>query len=178
MFKPSKNPKIEELLKSSTNRRLNTDALPREPKLCVWCMEPLTGRKYMWCSKPCQDSAWAHINPQKEGGLQFLLVKQNFKCAGCQFDYKPYVDDSIAYLNRNGYKTNPDTVPTELNGKLMKILKHKVPTAHHPEVDHILAISKGGQALGFDNHQILCFTCHKSKTKVDLSGKRTKRNKT
>lgn len=32
------------------------------------------------------------------------------------------------------------------------------------EVDHIIPIFKGGSALGWDNHQLLCKTCHLKKT--------------
>lgn len=49
-------------------------------------------------------------------------------------------------------------------------------SAHRLEVDHILAISKGGQSVGLDNHQAICYSCHKEKTKKDLSGKRRKKN--
>jgi 5-methylcytosine-specific restriction endonuclease McrA len=41
-----------------------------------------------------------------------------------------------------------------------------------PEIDHIHPISKGGAALGLDNHQAICYTCHKAKTSVDNSGPR------
>lgn len=37
-----------------------------------------------------------------------------------------------------------------------------------PEVDHIIPIALGGQSLGFDNHQVLCYDCHKTKTKKDI----------
>ena len=43
-----------------------------------------------------------------------------------------------------------------------------------PEVDHIIPIFKGGESLGLDNHQVICYTCHKAKTKKDVSGKRKK----
>ncbi|MFL5785884.1 MAG: HNH endonuclease [Bacteriovoracaceae bacterium] len=37
-----------------------------------------------------------------------------------------------------------------------------------PEIDHIIPIFKGGMAIGLDNVQILCYSCHKKKTKKDL----------
>lgn len=36
------------------------------------------------------------------------------------------------------------------------------------EVDHILAICKGGGGLGLWNFQLLCKDCHKDKTKIDI----------
>ena len=36
------------------------------------------------------------------------------------------------------------------------------------EVDHIKAIMNGGESLDKDNLQVLCYTCHKEKTKEDF----------
>lgn len=64
---------------------------------------------------------------------------------------------------------------TSIDWGLMKRLKNKVAAERLPEVDHIVPISKGGQALGHDNHQAICYTCHKVKTKKDLSGPRKRK---
>ena len=48
-----------------------------------------------------------------------------------------------------------------------KRLKNQVTLQYKPEVDHIVAISKGGESLGNSNHQAICYTCHKTKTKQD-----------
>jgi 5-methylcytosine-specific restriction endonuclease McrA len=37
-----------------------------------------------------------------------------------------------------------------------------------PEIDHIIPIFKGGMTIGLDNVQILCYSCHKKKTKKDF----------
>lgn len=37
-----------------------------------------------------------------------------------------------------------------------------------PEIDHIIPIFKGGMSIGLDNVQILCYSCHKKKTKKDM----------
>jgi hypothetical protein len=179
MFKLPKNPKIEELTKSYRERRINLSDLDAVVvdgvKQCRWCLTPLTGRKYMWCSSDCQNTAWAWANPQKEGGLHILLARQDFKCNQCQFDYMPYVEDSIKYMNQKKKTIDPNSIKEKVNERLMKLLKYKTPSDRLPEVDHVVPIYKGGMPLGFDNHQAICYSCHKTKTKVDLSGKRNKK---
>lgn len=127
-----------------------------------------------WCSSSCSALAFAWANPQKEAGLHVLLQRQNFKCLGCGYDYLPYLEDSLAYINRGRIVLDPRSVNSVISERLMKILKYKVPTGFGPEVDHIIPFAKGGQAIGFDNHQAICYACHKVKTKVDNSGKRAK----
>jgi 5-methylcytosine-specific restriction endonuclease McrA len=51
----------------------------------------------------------------------------------------------------------------------MKRLKENVDPKLKPEVDHVIPIFKGGQALGLDNHQAICYSCHKGKTSKDLT---------
>ena len=176
MFKKALNPKIEELTKSLKERRINLSDL--DPvivdgiKCCRWCMTKLSGRKYMWCSTECQTMAWTWANPQKEGGLHILLARQDFKCDDCKFDYMPYVEDSIKYLNKNHKTVDPATIREKISERLMKILKCKAPTDRRPEVDHIVPIYKGGPSLDLANLHALCYSCHKTKTKTDLSGKR------
>jgi HNH endonuclease len=178
VFKPSKNPRIEELTKSHRERRINLSDIDPvvidDVKCCRWCVTPLKGRKYMWCSTECQTMAWAWANPQKEGGLHILLARQDFKCDICQFDYMPYVQDAIRYMNQNRKTIDPETIREKINERLMKILKYKAPSDRLPEVDHIVPIYKGGQSLGLDKVRCLCYLCHKAKTKVDNSGPRKK----
>ncbi len=52
-----------------------------------------------------------------------------------------------------------------------KIRRHhrKLKDQREPEVDHLVPIGAGGSALGFDNLQLLCFKCHKTKTSRDLA---------
>ena len=52
-----------------------------------------------------------------------------------------------------------------------KIRDHhrKLKDGREPEVDHILPIAGGGSPFGFDNLQLLCYTCHKAKTSKDLA---------
>lgn len=186
MFKPSNNPKVLELTKSCRERRCNLDQIRpikleglnvkgKPKKLCAWCaMEEIFHGNQKYCSNDCSLSAMAWANPQKEDALRFLLTKQDWKCAHCQFNYKPEIEQMMEAEYKR-YPGAPRTPFEELSWWYFKRLKRRVPKERKPEVDHILAISKGGQSLGLENHQILCYTCHKTKTKVDLSGKRDKK---
>lgn len=170
MFKKSNNPQIESLTKSYRDRAYNLSSIKLPEglkKCCVWCLEPLTGMQRRWCGKDdCLAAALAWARPQKEQGLYALLVRQDYKCNACQLDWKPYID----------------MVSHDFQGRLtsdqifffMSRFKLKVPAKENPEVDHIVPIYKGGQALGLENHQAICYTCHKTKTSKDLSGKRKK----
>lgn len=66
---------------------------------------------------------------------------------------------------------------TKFNWYVVKRLKsvlasNKETHPLRPEVDHIIPIHKGGISLGLENHQAICYTCHKAKSKVDNSGPR------
>lgn len=183
MFKKSNNPKVEELTKSVKDRQcslsrlrvikselLNEKGNPR--RFCCWCTEgELFHGNQRYCSRDCADSAEAHMYPQKELGLKFLLMKQDYKCAHCQFDYKPFLEEMIVNdKKRYGGVWEIEQLPWHY----FKRLKNHVSRDKNPEVDHILAISKGGVSLGLENHQVICYTCHKIKSKVDNSGPRKK----
>lgn len=179
MLKKSENPQITELTLAHRGRRLNLSeiAVPISDgkKGCCWCCKPLVGRQLKWCSGECSSYAWAWANPQKEGGLHVLLARQDFKCLTCQFDYMPYVTDTLKYLNHKRQTVDPASIGDKICERLMKILKYKVPSDRLPEVDHIVPVAKGGQALGFENHQCICYQCHKAKTRIDNSGPRKKK---
>jgi len=179
MFKPSVNPKVEELTKSCVDRRINLsdlDAIMIEGKRhCCWCSTPLKGRQYKWCSSECAGFAWAWANPQSDEGLKYLLIRQDWKCKSCQYDYKLTMI-SLVSADRFVSKKNgiTDDLLASLPSYYMRRMKYRLPKQYKPEVDHIVPIYKGGQSLGLDNHQAICYSCHKTKTKSDLSGKRKK----
>lgn len=183
MFKPSGNPKVLELTKSVKERSYNLSCLQaiklpelnakgKPKRLCAWCsVEELTHGNQKYCDTQCANSAMAWAYPQKEDALRYLLLRQEWKCAHCKYDYLPELT-VIAAKDRHASETfNLESLPWYY----FKRLKNHVSKEHNPEVDHILAISKGGDSLGLSNHQILCYTCHKAKTKIDLSGKRPKK---
>lgn len=179
MIKPPGNTKVLELTASSTRRSISLDRIKpimneKGEKHCAWCAtERLVGRR-KYCSDVCSNSAMAWFYPQKEWALFILLTRQDWRCKACQHDWRPeaqLVHDKLykgyeAYgpVHKLGEKFDWGVV-TRLKGRL---------TDRKPEVDHVIPIYKGGQSLGLDNHQAICHLCHKAKTSVDLSGKRTK----
>lgn len=178
MYKSPKNPIAIELTKSYKRRTVNLGTikviyveLPDQTseRRCAWCTEVAVKGNRKYCGDECATSAMAWAYPQKEDALRFLLVRQGFKCLVCQYDYFPAFAKIMA---RD--KINPDRDLSNLPWWYFKRLKEQVSAERKPEIDHILAISKGGASLGLDNHQAICYTCHKMKTKIDNSGPRKK----
>lgn len=156
------------MLKAIRLPELNVKGKPK--RMCCWCTEgELFSGAQKYCSQECSDSAMAWAYPQKENALLFILIRQGWKCLGCSYDYKPWID---RVLSRN--KDKGPIISKSIFWYHIKRLKRAVPPQYKPEVDHIVPISKGGQSLGLDNHQIICFLCHKAKTKIDNSGPRNK----
>lgn len=139
-------------------------------KGCAWCLVPLTGRKYKWCSQACGDSAFAQANPQSEYGLAYLLARQNYACPGCLHDWN-FLANSLK--GTRGIPLFLDHL-TQFSVRLVKALKRYSPKGTKPEVDHVIPVALGGDPLGFENHQAICYTCHKAKTKIQNSGPRKK----
>jgi|ERR1700687_366177 len=182
MFKPSNNPKIEELTKSYRERSYNLSSLSaikltelnekgKPRRMCAWCagVELFHGNQ-KYCSQECSNCAMAWAYPQKENALLFLMLRQDWKCANCQYDYKTTINQ-IMDRERQRYPTSSPTI----FWYHLKRLKAITSKEKCPEVDHVIPVYKGGITLGIDNHQILCFSCHKAKSKVDNSGPRKKR---
>lgn len=173
--KPPINPKAIALLKSSTSRSIPLDQI--EPlilegvKLCAWCHSQKTrGPKY--CGKLCALSARSHFYPQKEESLFFLLVRQNFQCLHCSYDWKPLIEQ----LLKNGrVYDKPNDYKIHFSYWLIRRIKQNSLEDRKPEIDHRQPIYKGGSPLGLENVDCLCYTCHKNKTKIDLGGKRPKK---
>lgn len=182
-MKKSENPLVDEITKTYTKRvyHLSSLKLPEGlKKCCVWCLKDLSGTlSRRWCGDAeCVNSALAWSNPQKEYGLGVLLLRQNFKCNHCSFDYGAVVESFYAGPKiPYGLKEVKNTWRTTFSYWLVHKLKqhmHAHDPMHKPEVDHVVPIYKGGLSLNVDNLNCLCYACHKVKTKSDLSGKRKK----
>lgn len=185
MFKKSNNPLVAELTKTVKKRSHNLSCLRplkleelddrgKNKRLCAWCytdeIKSFHGNA-RYCSKACGTSAMAWAFPQKEDSLKYLLMAQDYKCAHCQFDYKPFL---IEMIEKERKRFGGVWELLDLPWFYFKRLKNIVPADRKPEIDHILAISKGGISLGQENHQVLCFLDHKIKSKIDNSGPRKK----
>jgi len=176
MLKPPLNPKAIELIKSCQDRSTALDRIGPiiidGVKMCAWCHSSKTrGPKY--CGKECALSARATFYPQKEESLWFLLVRQNFKCADCQYDYVPLI---LQLLVNGRVYDKPNDFKEVYSYWLMKRIKQKSPKEFKPEVDHVQPIYKGNQPLSLNLEGVVCLckTCHLRKTRSDLSGPRKK----
>jgi hypothetical protein len=182
-MKKCENPTIAEITTTYKKRTYNLSDLQLPQgvyKKCVWCLGSLPASRRRWCSDECTDSAMAWATPQKEHGLGHLLLRQNFKCNVCAFDWGEVVENIYATYVKTpyGWVEARDTWRFKFSYWLTRRLKATMAAKdkdHRLEVDHVLAISKGGQSLGLDNHQAICHLCHKTKTKVDNSGPRKKK---
>lgn len=172
LYKTPKNPKVTELSKSHRERSFAlTDLIvvrdSAGKRHCVWCGEKeLRHGNQKYCSSGCQNSALAWSYPQQEYGLNVLLFRQGWRCNLCGYDWMPLVDTVLASLAP--YDRAEKAPLDQFNFALIRRLKSRVPKERRPEVDHIVPIFKGGQAIGLDNHQAICYTCHKTKTSKDL----------
>lgn len=168
MYKVSTNPKIEELTRNHKGRSYSlSDLKPLKldeiSKNCIWCLSKLTGNRYKWCSETCIHSALAWGRPSGGHGLYELLIRQDFSCAVCKFLYKSYMENALNKANIHKGYLYPRMRSRKID-ILVKIFKRAIPKDFSPEVDHTVPIWLGGQAIGLDNHQILCRQCHKIKT--------------
>src|ERR1700693_3398144 len=177
MFKPSGNPRVKEITETWTERsyslyHLKVIKLPelnsrgKIKRLCAWCAEGEAFGNQKYCNMLCMNSATAWAYPQKEDGLRFLLIRQEWKCVGCGFDYLPTFKEC---LSRDRYYRSNEFDPDIVAWYFFKNLKRRVPKERKPEIDHVVPIYKGGTSLGISNHQIVCYACHKIKTAQDLS---------
>lgn len=166
MWKPTKNPKIEELTKAHKERayRLSDLETPVDngSKLCIWCLDPLVGKRQKWCSEDCVAYALAWGRPQTAHGLIILLERHSNSCSECGLSYSEYL--SNAYEKVKKWKWVGKTSFTE---RYMRAFKRMVPKEIRPEVDHIIPVFKGGQAIGLENVRLVCAPCHKAKTVRD-----------
>jgi 5-methylcytosine-specific restriction endonuclease McrA len=179
MFKPSKNPQVDQYTKSWTRRSIpvaNLNRVLREDgtKGCVWCGDDLKSKHNAtrYCKDDnCPRSAYAWSYPQKEEGMFFILSRQDWCCNACHHDWKPFIETKIV---NKFYGCHNLDYKTKFSMYFIKRFKEQIDPKLKPEVDHIVPIYKGGSSLGLDNHQAICYSCHKRKTSVDLSGKRKK----
>lgn len=181
-YKKSPNPKVEELTKSIKARRVNLSnlkplKLEDGKRLCVWCYTNKLGNhpNQKYCSKECSNQAMAWANPQQDEGVGYLLLRQNYQCNICKHDWKPFIQDHVIGKHYGTKGVEAQSWQERYVYAVIRSFKHKIDVNLRPEVDHIIPISKGGQSLGFENHQVCCFLCHKAKSKVDNSGPRKPR---
>ena len=174
IYEESPNPDVKRFRETHRKRTISLTKIgpiyKDGKRLCAWCCTKEVRFKY--CSKSCENQLTAFARPQSVQGLNALLVRQNWKCYGCQFDYMPYVQEAVKKIAPRNHATYD--VNDGFHWNVVKKFKRLVPKDRRPEVDHLIPISKLGEAIGLKNHFCLCNTCHRIKTKIDNSGPRNK----
>lgn len=176
MFEPSGNPEVHEITAKHVGRTVNLSgfsAVERDGKrYCFWCnTKELHGRKdKKYCTPKCKRMTWAWSNPQGLEMGRYLIVRQAYKCKCCAYDWRPLADE----LNGKYWTTYTD-LAEDCTERLLRLMKNRVPDERRIETDHILPISLGGLGLDISNLQLLCYTCHKVKTKADATERARRR---
>src|SRR4030042_3150049 len=63
-------------------------------KMCKWCCcKPTQTARHAHCSDKCRLSASVLMAPQSRSGCVYLLLRQRFKCAGCDYSWKEVFRD-------------------------------------------------------------------------------------
>ena len=162
MYVPCDNPLVKELMNYSHERRYYKMSyfkiFKRDNKrYCAWCNQRELKPRHKYCSDECQQSCELFCVPCGYSGFGYLFNLQKGYCRHCKHDWLEYYDQDI-YVKRysKGSGFNPFRI------------KHVIPKQFAPEMDHIIPVAMGGSILGHDNIQMICYSCHKIKTKTDM----------
>ena len=146
---------------------------------CVRCRTRLKGRQRKYCSDGCRLMVFYDRNWE---GLRFLTWARNRgRCVKCgvmlsikgiyeDITWEPVapeegrkIPDFIKeWLETHGIQTE------EIRGHIYSRSFYYGPLLPMAEIDHIIAITNGGDPMNLDNLQTLCHECHAKKTRLDL----------
>lgn len=118
-------------------------------KYCGWCgqVEIPANRKY--CSQDCIDSSDIYCFPHSNIAKKFYIQQQQYKCAGCGFDFSGATPKAI-WKDKFFLPVFQEEC-RHLYGKIL-------------ELHHIVPIQDGGNGVGFEM-AMLCSDCHKKESK-------------
>lgn len=140
---------------------------------CAWCGKvELSDKRRKYCSELCLETCGIFCFPSERQGFAFHLRKQDYKCNICGFDFGAVVDNIISYRKSNGLFKSWDSSDRFKNvwrireGSLWS-MPDALAMERRPELDHVIPIKAGGDSIGFYNMQVICYCCHKMKTKQD-----------
>lgn len=150
----------------------------------------------VYCSPKCREEYSKRIYTW-QGLRDRILEERGEKCIKCQKTEKQLSKEKGDYKknSRKEYLKNHPEILEQRRKELMEESEEKYQEAlnlkaedlhlwgHEKElpyqydtleVDHIVAVCNGGDFWDQTNLQVLCYTCHKKKTKEDIK-KRTKK---
>jgi hypothetical protein len=157
---------------------------------CAWCgVKELPKGKRKYCGSDCQESCYISCYPQTNDGIAYLIMERGCHCAMCGFSWEDFLNmakekiRSIASLKieRKSAEKYWLTEIFAMNAKMVTglmvdRLKMLTPPGRGIEVDYIIPVALGGVTFGFENLQLLCYGCHKIKTKKDMENIRAAKN--
>lgn len=142
---------------------------PNGRPLCRFCQtEVETGRR-TFCSDACVFSWKLRTN----GGFlrEQVFERDRGVCSGCGLD----TERLKSVLSRLAQTDHAKYLELTRRYKILHRHDFKV-DRHYWEADHIIPVKQGGGQCGLENLTTLCVPCHKSKTKTQLSRKKTRRH--
>lgn len=146
-------------------RYANLSDIRCDGKVCSWCnAKPIEKGRKKYCSEACVFSAQVYVNPQTPKAKAWVFVAiQSCACRICGEDFE---DELVAIAESK----RPFMTGLPRDGKFtLSYWGLGYGTGERWQVDHIVPIHKGGRGIGFENVQVVCATCHRKKTAVDLS---------
>ena len=164
MYVPCDNELVKKLMNYSHERRYYWRSEFKVNKrdgrrYCAWCNQRETpSGRHKYCSDECSFSCTLFCVPCGYDGFGYLFNLQKGYCRHCNHDWLQYYNSDFylkRYVEGKGW-FNPFH------------LKDRIPQEFKPEMDHIIPVACGGPILGHDNIQLICYTCHKVKTKIDM----------
>lgn len=141
-------------------------------KYCKWCAKtPVYGQK-QYCNDDCKFSMYVFCYPQTYPATRVLMERQGLKCATCSFSYAEFIETAIGELQ----KLEPH-LEWDVNAEwILRTAFSKVPEERKPETDHIVQVSRGGDTFGLSNVEILCSSCHLSKSSAESRVRNKEKN--
>ena len=104
--------------------------------------------------------------PQHPQSKAYKLKEQDWACVLCGLDYSEHVDKGI----QNTIENLPTKIIEEINfAEEMQHLFYRIGyrISQHMDLDHRLAIFKGGHGIDPRNCQVICRDCHRHKTAME-----------
>lgn len=164
-------PQAREVLKRATGqRRQNLSGLAVHDGKCVWCnSSPIIPPRKRYCSDKCPQSGLMFCNPQNPDVKAWLLVQmQGGACSFCGIDWEDELVKRIQdWYRHNEHRKQYFNGNDKFQDTRVTYFQIGYGTGELWEVDHIVPIHKGGMGVGFDNVQVICKACHRSKTALD-----------
>lgn len=99
------------------------------------------------------------------------MKERGCHCAKCGFSWKDFALQAFdEQEGKKWFQTAMDNLRLNIfDAYVVNRTKQLVPKIRAIEIDHIIPVALGGTTFGFENLQLLCYECHKIKTKEDMA---------